>query len=212
MIFSFIALALIGFFLYYAVNLTVSTIIPLVKNSAELESNPNFDLYNSVSLGFLEMFKGLAYFSVYMPIVVFALFTVAVLAFLVYFLITFLNLATCSIQEMAKGDEVQSLMVFIVIALVLSSALCGFIGYGLLTGGEINGETLPFILISTILFLFFLVMLISTLIEKKKAQKEFSKLPSYEQEDFIAHARAIKNVKRRVRRISKYAKSSIVKL
>ena len=206
--FGLIALILMGFCAYFAFYTIINAIIPLIKTATDANSAMDNELLDLISLGFFEIFRGFAVISVYVPVVVISLLLLTAFAFLTYFFITFIRLSACSIQEVAKGDEIENLIVFNVIMLVISMILCGFIIYGLSTGGTVNSDTLLFIVISAILLLFLIIMLTFTLIEKSKAKKEFSKLPYNEQEDFINHALAIKRVKQRIKRMSKYAKTS----
>ena len=209
LIFGIIASVLTAFFIYLMALVVKTTIIPLINSANDILGSNDSELLNVITFGFIEIFSGFSATAVYVICTIIALCLLAVLGFLFYFVITFFSLSKCSVQEMAKGVEIKSMIGWTVFLFIVSLILSGLLIYGFTTGGQLTNDSRILVIAIFSSFVFFTIMLITILIEKKIATKEFLTLPSYEQDDFINHSRAIERVKRRLTMINSFRNNNL---
>lgn len=186
--------------LAFSVVLIINLIIPMVFQTLGISSS--YKLYSWDVLGLFALFSGVINIIVWVIIVIILMLIVAINVFFARQMVNMFKMSRISMQEMAVGYEVQSILLRL--ATVIGITLFSGIAILIITRNTISEQGI-WIIIGIMVGMCAFVGTIFGLVlaQRIKAKKKFDKLSEEQQNDFIRHNMELNNVRRKKgRRIS----------
>ena len=185
------------FLTYFAVKSVIPMFNELIGATNADLSQTQISLY---TLGFSDFFGLTSKVAVWVFISLIVSLGVFIIGYMTYFVVAFFSLVNCSIQEMYESDALHSITLNVIILLVLSTVLSGGLTYALVKAPSVEFKAILLVSASYFLLAYFVIIIVTIFLQRKKAKQEFAKLPQAEQNDYIVHEREISRVRRYLRR------------
>lgn len=202
--FGILSLIVLGFVGYAAFRITTNLILPLV--AAALQMNSVFNIPFWDIFGLFTMFNSLAPFLCWILVGVVSALTIGMVVYFISLTKRLFCLSKISMQEMAKGYEVRSMIYALgtIIAIVLIVGIFLLVKFG----SNMTAKNI-WIVIGVMVAIVALVGVVFALliVQRRKETKLFNQLPKEQQDDYINHVRELDRVRRR-KKVAKSALSS----
>lgn len=181
------------------VFLTIKLFIPMFSQtsnvSGDLLTRHEYDVF-----GFGMFFGGMSATLLWtLMILIVMVFVAIVLIFLVLTLKMF-QLSSASTQELAHGREISSMITGLIVVLLL---LAIFIVFCFVKIDFTKSGAILLVGALILLALFCGGLLALSIVQNKKAKKQFSLMPKEHQEDYLHHVKALNKAKKRISRDKK---------
>lgn len=176
------------------IYLSVTVFIPLALNlvgiTTTLTTKIEFDV-----LGIFSLFGSLISILLWLFEILFVFLAVTIIVSLTKTTLNMFGLTKASMQEVAYGHTIKKLSKTMVVGIIVSIIACVCV---LIFSKDIGKENSAILVgIIAIIVAVLITILALIIVEKKKAKKEFEKLPSEQQENFKAHFQALNMLSKR---------------
>lgn len=174
--------------------ITTSFILPTIGSALGLNGLLTFQKWDIFGL-FISITSMMSIF-VWLIIIVIAFFVIAINVYFISQTIKFFRMSKISMQEMAKGFEVQSLI--IKLGTVMGITLVVGIAIMIMTRETITPAGIWLVIgvmlaVLAVITPFFVILIL----QRKKANKQFAELSEEQQKDFIRHNQMLDRVNRK---------------
>jgi len=205
--FGILSLVILCFIGYAAYWITTSLILPLI--TIVLPMGDMVKIHYWDILGIVGMLSAVGPLICWVLIIAISAFTIGMVVYFINLTKRLFCLSKISMQEMAKGYEVRSML----FALGTIMAIVLIVGIFLLVkfGSNMKAANI-WLVVGVMVAVIALVGIVFTLllIQKRKETKLFHQLPKEQQDDYIRHVQALERVKSRKRKNKSFIGSSDV--